>query len=68
MKNLLKGKKLEGIFSRLEDREGSDIEYKLSKSRLSKDLWETVSAFSNEGGGFILLGYEKKEISMCRWA
>jgi len=40
-------------------REGSTIEYKLCKSELSKDLWETISAFSNEGGGLILLGYEK---------
>jgi len=40
-------------------REGSNIEYKLCKSELSKDLWETISAFSNEGGGVILLGYEK---------
>jgi ATP-dependent DNA helicase RecG len=40
-------------------RESSKIEYKLCKSSLSKDLWETVSAFSNEGGGLILLGYER---------
>lgn len=40
-------------------REGSNIEYKLYKSELSKDLWETISAFSNESGGLILLGYEK---------
>jgi len=40
-------------------REGSIIEYKLCKSELSKDLWETISAYSNEGGGVILLGYEK---------
>ena len=40
-------------------REGSSIEYKLCKSELSKDLWETISAYSNEGGGVILLGYEK---------
>jgi len=26
-------------------REGSIIEYKLCKSELSKDLWETISAF-----------------------
>lgn len=42
-------------------REGSTIEYKLSKSQLSKDIWETISAFSNEVGGLILLGYEKIE-------
>ncbi len=48
-------------FERLKSREGPNIEYKLCKSELSKDLWETVSAFSNEGGGFILLGYEEKD-------
>ncbi|MCK4235087.1 putative DNA binding domain-containing protein [candidate division WOR-3 bacterium] len=39
--------------------ETSRVEYKLCKSSLSKSLWETVSSFSNEGGGMILLGYEK---------
>ena len=39
--------------------ESSSVEYKRCKSELSKDLWETVSAFSNEGGGLILLGYER---------
>ncbi len=33
--------------------EGQDIEYKLCRHELSKDLWETVSAFSNEGGGVL---------------
>jgi len=41
-------------------REGSTIEYKLCKSELSKDIWETISAFSNEGGGVILLGILSK--------
>ena len=40
-------------------REGQHLEFKLSTSGLSKDIWETVSAFSNEGGGIILLGYKK---------
>jgi predicted HTH transcriptional regulator len=39
--------------------EGSTIEFKHCKSELSRDIWETISAFSNEGGGLILLGYEK---------
>lgn len=39
--------------------ESSTLEYKLCRHELSKDLWETVSAFSNEGGGTILLGYDE---------
>jgi ATP-dependent DNA helicase RecG len=40
--------------------ESSHIEYKCCKDHLSKDIWETISSFSNEGGGLILLGYVKK--------
>ena len=50
------------IFKKVKEgtgREGSNIEYKLCRSELSKDLWETISAFSNEGGGLVFLGYEK---------
>ncbi len=39
--------------------ESSHIEYKCCRDHLSKDIWETVSAFSNEEGGRILLGYVK---------
>ena len=38
--------------------EGPKLEYKLSSKKLSKDIWETVSAFSNSGGGIILLGFK----------
>ena len=61
MNQKFKQTKIKEIFRKLKVREGPNIEYKLCKSKLSKDLWETVSAFSNEGGGFILLGYEEKE-------
>ena len=51
---------LEDIFKRTGGkRESSTIEYKLCKLKLSKDLWETVSAFSNTHDGLILLGYER---------
>jgi ATP-dependent DNA helicase RecG len=38
--------------------EGPKLEYKLSSKKLSKDIWETVSAFSNSEGGIILLGFK----------
>lgn len=51
---------MEDIFKRTKGkRESSTIEYKLCKLKLSKDLWETVSAFSNTKDGLILLGYEE---------
>lgn len=34
--------------------ESSRIEYKCCRTHLSKDAWETVSSFANEGGGLIL--------------
>jgi ATP-dependent DNA helicase RecG len=37
--------------------EGPALEYKLSHEKLSKDIWETISAFSNSEGGTILLGF-----------
>lgn len=39
--------------------ESSQIEYKLCESTLSRSIWESVSAFANEKGGVILLGYTR---------
>ncbi len=50
---------LKEIIDKWDGKEGEHLEFKLSSSGLSKDIWETVSAFSNEGGGMILVGYEK---------
>ena len=40
----------------LKDGEGFTIEYKKSQGKLSADVFETVSSFSNRYGGHILLG------------
>ena len=52
---------LKWIVDRLR-RQGSDdgsVEVKTSKNELSKDIWETVSAFGNTHGGLIILGLEE---------
>ncbi|RKZ21180.1 hypothetical protein DRQ16_03935, partial [bacterium] len=40
-------------------RESWKVEYKESREKLSRDIWETVSSFANTEGGVILLGYKK---------
>ena len=44
------------LLQRLSDIEWSDFEVKKGTSELPKDVWETVSAFSNTSGGWLILG------------
>ena len=44
------------LLQRLSDIEWSDFEVKKASSELPKDVWETVSAFSNTSGGWLVLG------------
>lgn len=43
----------------LSKKESSNIEFKKSSTKLSKDIWETYSAFANTNGGYIVLGIEE---------
>lgn len=47
------------LVARLRDIEWEDFEVKESKSELPKTIWETVSAFSNTSGGWIVLGVKQ---------
>lgn len=46
----------EALIKKLEDIEWEDFEVKEAYSEIPKNVWETVSAFSNTSGGWIILG------------
>lgn len=46
--------------------ENREVEFKESKNKLPKSLWETYSSFANTKGGFIILGIkEEKKNKIC---
>ena len=47
------------LVAKLRDIEWEDFEVKEAKSELPKTIWETVSAFSNTSGGWIVLGVKQ---------
>ena len=47
---------LDTLLSRLESDESLEIEFKTAAGGLPNSLWETVSAFGNTSGGWLLLG------------
>ncbi|MGF0056014.1 RNA-binding domain-containing protein [Limosilactobacillus reuteri] len=49
-------------YSTLPD-ENQYIEYKKNSTSLSKDVWESIAAFSNTEGGIIVLGIEEKKVN-----
>lgn len=47
------------LIARLQDIEWEDFEVKEAKTDVPKNVWETVSAFSNTVGGWIIFGVKK---------
>lgn len=48
------------LLAKLKDIEWDDFEVKEAATELPKNIWETVSAFSNASGGWIVLGIKQK--------
>ncbi len=51
----------EELLIRLNDIEWDDFEVKEASGGIPKSMWETVSAFSNTAGGWIILGVKEKK-------
>ncbi len=47
------------LFDKLKDIEWDDFEVKEAAAELPKNIWESVSAFSNTSGGWIVLGVKQ---------
>ncbi|MFW5852841.1 MAG: RNA-binding domain-containing protein [Nanoarchaeota archaeon] len=48
------------LIEKLEDIEWEDFEVKEAKSEIPKNSWQTVSAFSNTAGGWLIFGVSQK--------
>ena len=52
--------KKEELIQKLQDIEWEDFEVKEAKNEVPKNSWETVSAFSNTAGGWLIFGVKKE--------
>ncbi len=50
----------EQLIKRLQDIEWEDFEVKRAQKAIPKNSWETVSAFANTGGGWLIFGVSQK--------
>jgi len=49
------------LFQRLQDIEWDNFEVKTAQTDVPKDAWETVSAFANTSGGWVVFGVSQKK-------
>ena len=52
---------IETLFERLGEQENLELEFKASQNALPNSIWETISAFANTKGGWIVLGIEEND-------
>ncbi|MGD1849817.1 MAG: RNA-binding domain-containing protein [Cyanophyceae cyanobacterium] len=52
---------IETLLEQLSTGENGELEFKSAQGGLPKDMWRTVSAFANTGGGLIILGIAEQE-------
>jgi len=49
------------LLQRLQDIEWDNFEVKTAHTDIPKDVWETVSAFANTSGGWVVFGVSQKK-------